>query len=151
MQIKNYDKEYKKEVENIFKLYWTDKEFLQELSDNLESKTCNFYIVEDNNEVEGVAGIRKVDNFLKEYASTTSPVELYIIASKNKNKGTGSALLNHVIEESKKMNYTEMICYSPETHDSSWRFYEKAGFIQHGIVNDPDDGYPGMILRRSLV
>ncbi len=150
MQTLKYSNIYKKEAEEIFELYWNDPEFLEELNNSLDSNFCNFYIYKNNNEILGISGIRKADNFLKDYATTHDPVELYVIASKNKGKGVGNILLKYAVEESKKMNYTEMICYSPETHNSSWRFYEKNGFTQYGIVNDPDDGYPGMVWRRLI-
>jgi L-amino acid N-acyltransferase YncA len=150
MQFRVYQKEFKNEVEEIFKLYWNDPEYLEELSVALDSDICKFYVVEENNEIVGVAGIRNAENYLKEYTSTSNPVELYLIASKTKGKGIGSELTKFIIEESKKLGYTEIILYSPETHNGSWGFYEKNGFIQHGIVNDPDDGYPGMVWRRVL-
>jgi len=59
-------------------------------------------------------------------------------------------LVSKVIEEIKKLNFTEIACYSPETHNSSWKFYEKLGFIRHGIIKDPDDGYPGMLWRKLI-
>jgi L-amino acid N-acyltransferase YncA len=150
MEINKYSNSHKSEIEGIFRIYWTDPEYLQELNDALASENFNFYVALDNDEVVGVAGIRKAENFLKEYTTTTNPVELYIIASKNKNKGTGGFLFNYVEKEYIKMNYSEIICYSPETHNSSWRFYQKSGFIQRGIVNDPEDGYPGMVWRKML-
>ncbi|MDQ5957166.1 MAG: putative acetyltransferase [Patescibacteria group bacterium] len=150
MQVINYSPASKSQVEDIFRIYWTDEEFLNELSDNLESSDCNFYIALNIDEVVGVVGVRKVKNFLLDHTNTDNPCELYIIASKSKNKGVGSALLQHIINECKRMYYTELICYSPETHDSSWRFYEKNGFVSLGIVNDPDDGYPGMVWRRLV-
>ncbi len=145
-----YNKVYEKEVQEIFKLYWNDPEFLQELDEALESESCKFYIIKNDAEVLGVAGIRKADNFLKDYTSTNNPVELYIIASKNKGKGIGNILLKHIVNECKRENYTEIICYSPETHNGSWRFYEKNGFIKYGIVNDPDDGCPGMVYIHKI-
>lgn len=150
MQIKKYNKSYEEQVKNIFTLYWTDVEFLDELSTALNSSSCNFYIAQENNEITGVVGVRKADNFLKDHVSTDNPAELYVIASKYKGKGIGSILSNYIIEEYSKMNYTEMICYSPETHNDSWKFYENSGFAKHGIVNDPDDGYPGMLWSKIL-
>lgn len=150
MQIIKYNNNYKKEVEDIFKTYFDDPEFLQELDDGLINIKYSFYLILENGEVLGVAGIRGVNNFLSDYVLTSNPAELYIIASKYKGKGVGSKLLNYVIEECNKINYTELICYSPETHDSSWKFYQSNGFIKCGIVNDPDDGCPGMVWRRVL-
>lgn len=153
MIFKKYDQSDELEVKNIFTMYWNDPEFLDELSHALRSEDCSFYIAYDDleeKEIVGIAGTRKITNFLKDYTSTESPLELYVIASKYKEKGVGKFLCENIIEECKKMNRTEIICYSPETHNSSWVFYEKLGFIKHGVVNDPDDGYPGMLWSRII-
>jgi N-acetylglutamate synthase-like GNAT family acetyltransferase len=152
MLIKKYENfnKNKKEVQDIFKIYWKDQEFLEELSQALDSEYCKFYIASENDEVIGVVGTRNINNFLKEYTATDNPIELYIIAVKYKSKGIGNVLCSHILQESKKINIKEVVCYSPETHSDSWRFYEKLGFVQCGIANDPDDGYPGMIWKRNL-
>lgn len=150
MQIKKYNKNNKEKVENVFKLYWNDPEFLSELSENLESDNCKFYTALDGDNLCGVIGIRRVGNFLKKYISTNKAIELYIIASKAKNKGVGTVLFKNILNKCKKYGYTEIICYSPETHNDSWRFYEKNGFTSLGIVTDPDDGCPGMLWKILL-
>ncbi len=151
MLVKKYNKSDKTQVEDIFRMYWTDAEYLDELAEALSSDSCNFYAVEDNGEIVGVAGFRKADNFLREYTTTPNPAELYIIAAKHKGKGIGNILCEHIIGVCKEQRFTEIICYSPETHNSSWRFYESAGFTREGIVNDPDDGFPGMLWKKVLV
>lgn len=75
---------------------------------------------------------------------------MYVIASKLQNEGIGSMLVQKVIEEAKSLHFTEIECYSPETHSSSWKFYEKLGFTKHGIIKDPDDGYPGMLWKKVI-
>ena len=150
MEIRNYNKKDKVAVQHIFAKYWTDREFLDELEKNLDGGEVYFYVAEKYDEIIGVAGFRKAPKYLRDYAETENPVELYIIASKEKNKGFGNTLAQKIIEKAKKMNFTEIECYSPETHNSSWEFYEKLGFKKHGIINDPDDGYPGMLWRKVL-
>ncbi|PIP73098.1 MAG: hypothetical protein COW88_03020 [Candidatus Lloydbacteria bacterium CG22_combo_CG10-13_8_21_14_all_47_15] len=150
MKARKYNKKDEIEVKNIFSKYWTDNEFLDELAEELDSDNCRFYVAEDDNEIVGVAGLREAPTHLRNHADTKKPAELYIIASKYKNKGTGNLLGQKIIEGSKKLKFTEIVCYSPETHDSSWRFYEKLGFTKHGIINDPDDGYPGMLWKKTL-
>jgi len=150
MKIRNYNKKDKVAVQQIFAKYWTDREFLDELEENLDKGDVRFYVAEKDNEIIGVAGLRESPKYLSKYAETENPVELYIIASKLQNKGFGNLLAQKVIEESKKLNFTEIECYSPKTHNSSWKFYKKLGFKKHGIINDPDDGYPGMLWRKVL-
>ncbi|MEX0672847.1 MAG: GNAT family N-acetyltransferase [Candidatus Paceibacterota bacterium] len=159
MEIREYDPtKDKQKVETIFSQYWTDREFLEELSRELDrssdltidpnTNARTFFVADDSGEVVGVTGFRKAPEHLSSHADTKNPAELYIIASQVKEKGIGSALGEKVIKEAKKQGFTELLCYSPETHDSSWPFYEKLGFIKGGIVKDPDDGYPGMLWKK---
>ena len=76
-------------------------------------------------------------------------LELYIIASRIKGRGVGSALLQYVEKQIPGM-YKHLVLYSPETHKSSWGFYERNGFESGGIINDPEDGYPGMLWKKAL-
>ncbi len=151
MKFRKYNKKDKIVVQNIFKKYWTDEEFLEEIAENMENDNMHFYVTEEDDEVVGVAGLREAPKYLRDYAETKNPAELYIIASKIKNKGFGNKLAQKVIEEAKKLGFTEIECYSPETHNSSWKFYEKLGFTKHGIINDPDDGYPGMLWKKVIL
>jgi len=150
MELRNYSKEDEIEVKDIFKQYWTDNKFLDELSSELDSDKCKFYVAEENNEIVGIAGLRQASKHLNNYADTEKPAELYIIASKHKNKGIGNLLGQKIIEEAKNLKYTEIVCYSPETHSDSWRFYENLDFIKHGTINDQDDGYPGMLWKKII-
>lgn len=148
MKIRNYSEKDKTAVQNIFEKYWNDKEFLDELTENLGSPEVYFYVAEKDDEVVGVAGFREAPEHLRAYADTKNPAELYIVASKLQNEGIGSKLVQKVIEDARDASFTEVECYSPETHNSSWKFYEDLGFTKHGIIKDPDDGCPGMLWRK---
>ncbi len=137
-------------VKDIFRLYWTDPEFLDELASNLLSDDYIFYVLEKDNEINGIVGLRKASGHLLAYTDTEKPVELYIIATKHQRKGVGSLLGQRTIKELQRLKWTEIICYSPETHSSSWKFYENLGFSRVGIINDPDDGYPGMLWKKKI-
>ncbi len=150
MEIRKYDKKDKSEVKNIFTLYWNDEDFLDELIKELDSYYCNFYVAQEKDEIVGISGFRKIFNYLSNYIETDKPVELYIIASKYRKRGIGYLLVQKVIEEAKKSNFTEILCYSPETHNSSWRFYEKLKFIKYDTIIEPDDGYPGIIWKKKI-
>jgi len=151
MKFRGYNKKDKNAVQDIFKKYWTDKEFLHELAKNINNDKVLFYVIEKDDDIVGIAGLREAPKYLRTYTETTNPSELYIIATKLKNKGFGNLLAQKVIEEAKKLHFTEMVCYSPETHKSSWKFYKKLGFTKHGIINDPDDGYPGMLWKKVIL
>ncbi|MBI5798473.1 MAG: GNAT family N-acetyltransferase [Candidatus Yonathbacteria bacterium] len=147
MKIRDYSENDRDAVQNIFTKYWTDEEFLSELAKNIDERKMRFYVAEKDDAVVGVAGFREAPEYLRVYAETKNPAELYIVASKLQNEGIGSALVQKVVEEAKNLFFTEIECYSPETHNRSWKFYEKLGFTKHGIIRDPDDGYPGMLWR----
>lgn len=150
MEIRDYSEKDKEAVQNIFAKYWTDEEFLSELAKNMDGSKIRFYVAEKDGEVVGVAGFREAPKYLRDYAETKNPAELYIVASKLQNEGIGGMLVRKVIEEARNLFFTEMECYSPETHSNSWKFYEKLGFTRHGIIKDPDDGYPGMLWRKII-
>jgi RimJ/RimL family protein N-acetyltransferase len=150
MKFRDYHKEDQFEVKNIFVQYWNDNDFLNELDRELNRGISKFYVVKKDHEIIGVAGVREIPRYLKRYATTQRPVELYIIASKYQNNGIGKFLGEKIIEETKNLRFTEILCYSPETHSNSWKFYEKLGFTKEGIINDPDDGYPGMLWKKIL-
>ncbi len=150
MKIRDYNEKDKSAIQNIFTKYWTDEEFLSELAKNIDEYKMRFYGAEKDGEVVGVAGFREAPEYLRVYAETKNPAELYVVASKLQNEGIGSMLVQKVIDEVRKLNFTEIECYSPETHNSSWKFYEKLGFKKHGIIKDPDDGYPGMLWEKTI-
>lgn len=149
MEIREYTQQDEAQVKNIFTQYWTDPEFLEELSQNLNSTGCTFYVADKGGETVGVVGIRKAPDFLSVEADTQNPFELYVIASKRKNEGVGSLLVKKIMEIAKGLGFTEMLGYSPETHDSSWPFYENLGFTQGGIIKYPD-GHPGMLWKKVI-
>lgn len=150
MKIRDYNEKDRNAIQNIFTKYWTDEEFLSELVKNIDERKMRFYVAEKDDAVVGVAGFREAPEYLRIYAETKNPAELYIVASKLQNEGIGSALVQKVVEDAKNLFFTEIECYSPETHNSSWKFYEKLGFTRHGIIRDPDDGYPGMLWRKII-
>ncbi len=145
METRKYNSKDKDEVQRIFSTYWTDKGFLNELEEKLTDPSVQFYVAESDGEVVGIAGFRKAPEHLYAHATTKSPVELYVIASKIQNKGIGNIVGQRIIEEAKKLHFTEIECYSPDTHNASWKFYEKLGFSNRGVINDPDDGFPGVL------
>lgn len=148
--IRDYNTKDAGAVKKIFEQYWTDKDFLNELAENLSNNETGFYVMDDGGSLEGVIGFREINGYLKNYSKTKKPVELYIVAAKTKNKGVGTKLVQKVLEDTKKEGFTEMLCYSPETHDSSWKFYEGLGFTKGGIIVDPEDDCPGMLWAKTF-
>lgn len=159
MIIREFKKEDKKEAEEIFAMYWTDSEFLKKLSDKLQmsiekteeflNKKYKILVADDNNEIVGIIISRSSPNHMKEFTKTINPAELYLIASKNKNKGIGLTLLIKILEEVKNLNFTEIVLYSPDSHKDSWGFYDGNDFERIGSAIAPD-GEPGQIWRKII-
>ena len=156
MIIREFQEHDQKAVEEIFALYWTDPEFLKELSDELNSyiknnpkKDLSFFVAEENNEILGIVGFRKLPDHLKQYALTDNPVEFYVIAVKFKKKGVGEKLKLKLIEVVEKLGFSEIILYSPGSHDESWKFHDKFGFERVGKITPPEDA-PGQLWRKIL-
>lgn len=143
-------------VEEIFALYWTDPEFLGELSNELQlyikktpKKDSDFFVAGENSEILGVVGFKKLPNYLRQYVLTNNPVELYIIAVKYKRRGIGEILKSKLIEEVVGRGFTEILLFSPNSHNESWSFYDKLNFDRAGEVTPPDDEI-GQVWRKIL-
>ena len=159
MIIRDFQKGDKEAVEKIFALYWTDPEFLKKLSDKLKmcidqtqeyiDKKYRFFVAEEKGEVVGIAGFRSAPDHMKVFAKTNNPAEFYVLASKYKDKGIGKALRLKRIEEAKKLGFTEIVLYSPNSHSDSWGFHDKLDFERVGEAVAPD-GEPGQIWRKVL-
>lgn len=159
MLIRDFKKEDKEQVEKIFSKYWTDPEFLKTLSDKLKiyidqtreyfDEKYRFFVAEEDGEIVGVAGMRKASDYLRVFAKTNNPVEFYVLASKHKRKGTGTALRLKRIEVAKQLGFTEAVFYSPNSHSESWNFHDQMNFERVGKALAPD-GEPGQIWRRIL-
>ena len=157
MLIRLLKKEDIKPVEKIFDLYWTDS-FRKNLSDKLEKYINNdsnlknqgfkFFVTEENGEVVGVAGIRKLPEHMKKHSTTNNPAEFYVLAVKNQGQGIGSSLTLQRMEEAKKDGYTEVVLFSGEKHQSSWKFHDKY-FDRIGFTEAPN-GESGYVWRKLI-
>jgi L-amino acid N-acyltransferase YncA len=156
MIIRDFQENDQKAVGGIFALYWTDPEFLAELSGELKAyiadpKSERGFLVatEANGEIIGVAGYRRIPEYLRTYALTDNAVELYVIAAKYKRRGIGRALKLKLIEKARQSGFTEILLYSPTTHDESWGFHDDLGFERVGEITPPDDEV-GQLWRKIL-
>lgn len=156
MQIREYQKTDLDSVVDILKLYWNDPEFLQEVIDLLEDVSTNdssekklFLVSENEDQVVGIAGFKKLPGYLKPFSKRDNPAELYIIAVKEKRAGIGLELKAKLIEEANNFGYDEMLIFSPTTHDGSWKFHDTLNFEQVGKVTPPEDG-EGLVWRRDI-
>jgi ribosomal protein S18 acetylase RimI-like enzyme len=147
------------EVEAIYDLYWPD-DFRENLSKRLKGYVENdpeiieqgfkYFVAEEDCEVVGVAGMRKLPAHMSEYALSDHGCELYILAVKNKNQGIGKALVEKVISIGKQEKQTDLVLYSGETHKDSYAFYEHVGFEIRDANTVAPNGEKGVIFRMRL-
>jgi L-amino acid N-acyltransferase YncA len=156
MIIREYKQGDQEAVEKIFAMYWTDPEFLKELSDELQlfikmtlNKDLGFFVSEENGEITGIVGFKKLADYFKPYTTTDISIELYVIAVKYKGKGIGKELKIKLVEEAKKMEFKEILFFSPNSHSESWNFHDSLDFKRVGEVIPPDDEI-GQIWRKIL-
>jgi len=124
---------------DIFSKYWNDPVFLEELSDALTKSPAKFYVAQRDNGVVGVVGHKEVPDYLRKFARTNNPVELYIIASKVKGCGIGKVLKSKIIDVARDEGFSEMLLFNPGTHSDSWKFHDTFDFQRMGSVIPPDD------------
>jgi N-acetylglutamate synthase-like GNAT family acetyltransferase len=146
-------------IEEILRMYWTDKEFIKKVLLKLQialdktpeylEKKYKIFVAEINDEVVGVAGLRKASDYMKQFTKTDNPGEFYILAVKYKKQGIGEALRLKRLEEAKELGFTEIVLYSPNSHKESWSFHDRLGFVRFGEALAPD-GEPGMIWTKEL-
>lgn len=135
--IRELRKEDVDQVQRIFEMYWTDDGFLEKLKNRLKQfldssqeiaeQGFMYFVAEENGEIVGIASMRKPPEKMKIYATTDNPVEFYVLASKYRGRGIGTALRNTRIEAAKRLGYTEVLFYSPESHKESWKFHDSSG------------------------
>lgn len=145
-----------KAVQEIFSMYWTDPEFLEELkgevnlyTNNILKKDQGFFVAEEGGEILGIVGFKKLPDYLKVFSATNNPVEFYVIAVKYKGNGLGLKLKSKLIEETRERGFSEILLYSPKSHSESWVFHDKLGFERVGEVTPPEDEI-GAVWRKYL-
>lgn len=157
MNIRRFELQDVRAVESIFSLYWNDPVFLKELSEELnvflgdDKNSTNYFLVaeEADGEIVGAVGYKIAPTYLRDFATTDNPIELYVIASKYQSKGIGLQLKRAIVEVAKKAEYTEMLAFSPESHKESWAFHDTLDFERVGSVTPPEDGVGG-VWRKGL-
>ncbi|MEK6741685.1 MAG: GNAT family N-acetyltransferase [Nanoarchaeota archaeon] len=146
------------EVESILGLYWSGnlkerfikrlRDFADQTPESIEQR-YRYLVAEESENVRGVVVFRNAPDSMKQYTTAMNPVELYIIAVRNKGQGVGSVLRTRGIEEMKRMGYTEAVLYSAENHRDSWNFHDNSDFRRAGQAVAPN-GESGLIWRMSL-
>lgn len=156
MIIREFKEDDQKAVEEISALYWTDPEFLKELSSELQlyvkkvsKEDPGFFVAEENSEILGIVGFKKLTDYLKPHVLTNNPVEFYVIAVKYRRKGIGEKLKLKLIEEAGRFGFSEILLFSPNSHSESWGFHDTLGFERAGEVTPPDDEI-GQVWRKIL-
>jgi L-amino acid N-acyltransferase YncA len=135
------------ELSAIYDLYWTDifrekltrkiNEFITN-SEKAHVEKVHYYVVEFNNEILGAISFRDAPEPMLKYTKSSNPLEVYILAVREKGKGIGKILIEKMILEGKKLGYTEAVLFNSDSHDESRGFYIKTGFIDAGKAVAPD-------------
>jgi len=152
MIIRKLEERDKKQVENIFDLYWNDsfRENLQEKlegylerNDNIISQNFNMFVLEEDNYILGVAAYRDAPSHMIEYVSTSKPAEMYVVAVKEKGKGVGTKLRDYRIQTAREEGFTELLFFSGESHKDSWGFHDNSDFerVSEALAPNGEKGY----------
>jgi GNAT superfamily N-acetyltransferase len=154
MKIRKLTQNDIKAAQEIADLYWNGQPFKDRFLLRLQQylgrdaeiieSNLHFFVAEDNGEIVGIVGFRKIPQHMEEFAKTANPAELYILAAKNKGKGIGRALVDKVLELTKSLNFTEILIYSGEKHKDAWGLYDHLGFKKISATTAPDSE-PGFV------
>lgn len=147
------------EVAGIIELHWggdgLKERFMKRIQDAANhtqesvEQLYRCFVAEEQGEIVGVALLRKVQEFMKQYTSTAHAGEFYISGVKYKGRGIGHALREARIQEAKILGFKEVILYSSESHREAWSFHDKSDFTRVGQVLAPN-GEPGVVWRLIL-
>lgn len=156
--IRELKKEDAEAVKGILGLYWDGElkerfiqrmmNFLDKTPESIEQK-YKYFVAEENGEIVGVGVSRNAPEHMKQYVQTNNPVEFYLLAVKDMNRGIGTALGEKMFGEAKNDGYTEVVFYSAESHKDSWDFYDNSDFKRAGPSVAPN-GEKGFIWRRDF-
>jgi len=146
-------------VKEILGLYWSGElkehfikrmmDFLDKTLESVEQK-YKYFVAVDKDEVVGLAVSRKAPPHMKQYTHSDNPVEFYIMASKYRSRGIGTALRAKRLEEAKKDGYTEAVLYSADSHKDSWDFHDHSDFNRVAQAKAPN-GETGYVWSLDLV
>lgn len=151
MIIRQLDKNDASSVNEIYEQYWSG-DFKDNLLKRLSAYTQNspdivqqsfkYFVAETDGEVVGVVGYRNAPSHMINFTSTEHPVELYIIAVKNRGQGIGLKLVEKVKTELARTLHKEIVLYSGDTHKESWGFYDHLGFerVEESIAPNGEKG-----------
>jgi len=138
MEIISYETKYQPDFKRL-NLEWLDQYQLTEqhdldILDNPEEKIiapggCIFLAMEDE-KVIGTAGLSK------EHADEYELVKMAVDPSV-RGKGTGKLLLEHCLEEAKKLGAKKISLFSNSQLTTALKMYEKYGFRHVAVTDSP--------------
>ncbi|MFZ2049047.1 MAG: GNAT family N-acetyltransferase [Minisyncoccia bacterium] len=146
-------------VKEILSLYWSGElkeHFIKRMLDFLDKtpesigQKYKYFVAVDGGEVVGVTVSRNAPPHMRQYTHSDNPVEFYIMASKYKNKGIGTALREKRLIEAKNDGYTEAVLYSADSHKDSWDFHDHSDFNRVAQAKAPN-GETGYVWSLDLV
>lgn len=144
-KIRLFQEQDNESVIKIFRKHWNDEDFITELSNALKdalndtSDYCFLVAETSTGEIMGVGGFKPIDDYFIPFIKTDAPVELYVIAVKEQGIGVGYQIKTALVNVAMNCDYKEIVLFSPNTHNLSWKFHDALGFKRLGVVVPPDD------------
>jgi len=130
---------------NTILTQWTDQEevekYLQRIENEINGKTeygMQFWVLQDDDQVVGVAGLADILPKIKEFSQTYNPCEIKILyLDKNqRGKGYGKSFLDFLESEAVERGRTEILVRSATLYkDTAWGFYEKFDYKRCGTID----------------
>lgn len=139
---------------------WTKPEevskYLQRIQNEINGKTdfgMQFWVYTSNTEVIGIGGIADPLPLLKPFCQSESCKEIKIlyVDGDHQGQGIGRDILNHLIQEIRKLNIREILVRSALRYKfSAYGFYEKMGFKKVGILEGKNEQESMQIFRKII-
>lgn len=130
---------------------------LQVMRDSLHQGIPIYLVAEAaNGQVIGVIGLTFPSERMKEFTTTSAPIELinaYVASDWRGGKGVGTALVRALEEEARQRGCTEVILNSgPRYKETGWGFYDRLpGYSRVGIAERMyGEGGDALVWRKYL-
>lgn len=123
LSTKNISDETSSLIAILFKQLSPDKKQLN-LSEILETGNTTIAICIENNMIIGIALMAKY----KVISGLKGWIEDVVVDSEHRRKGVGKALIQYLIEEAIKNNYTQLYLFTEPEKEAAANLYQKLGF-----------------------
>lgn len=120
MKIQEFDKNHK--ISDFFNDRW-GSDFIVSGSEKLYGKDLPGFVIYDNDKIVG----------LLTYHLKDDNCEIVTLDSLKPNSGIGSALINAMIDKTRKQKFSRLWLMTTNDNIDAMRFYQRRGFVFSGI------------------